>query len=86
MIRGTLIPRTTDRWRSLYRERIAVERGSASSNTCGRCCPWVRRLDRVQLQVHLTVLAPLGHALLKTGAVSVAAYVCLYGRSVGGTL
>jgi hypothetical protein len=35
----TLIPRTTDRWKALYRTRGSVERWSADSSTSGACCP-----------------------------------------------
>ena len=33
----TLIPRGTDRWKALYHQRGAVERGSAGRSTSGRC-------------------------------------------------
>jgi len=33
----TLIPRGTDRWKGLYHQRGAVERGSATSSMSGRC-------------------------------------------------
>lgn len=70
----TLIPRTTNRWRSLYCNRVMVEREFGVLKHEWAMLPLrVRGRDRVQLHVDLTILARLGHALLKAEAVSVAA-------------
>jgi hypothetical protein len=62
----TLIPRTTVRWRSLYRERVAVEREFGVLKHEWTMLPLrVRRLSRVRLHVDLTILARLGHALTR---------------------
>ena len=70
----TLIPRETHRWRSLYAHRVMVERSFGELKHEWSMLPLrVRGRDRVQLHVDLTILARLGHALLKAEAVSVAA-------------
>jgi len=69
-----LIPRGTDRWRSLYRERGSVEREFGVLKHEWAMLPLrVRRIDRVRLHVDLTILARLGHALVKTATVAAAA-------------
>ncbi len=70
----TLIPRTTDRWRSLYRNRVMVERCFGELKHEWAMLPLrTRGQSRVQLHVDLTILARLGHALLKAEASLVAA-------------
>ncbi len=70
----TLIPRTTDRWKALYRTRGAVERGFGRLKQEGGMLPLrVRRLPRVRLHVDLTILAHLACALAKARAVPLAA-------------
>lgn len=66
----TLIPRETDRWKALYRRRVAVER------TFGRLKhEWallalrIRGIDRLTLHVDLTILAQLASALADARAV-----------------
>jgi len=62
----TLIPRTTDRWRSLYRNRVMVEREFGVLKHEWAMLPLrVRRLDPVRLHVDLTILARLGFALVR---------------------
>lgn len=70
----TLIPRETDRWKAIYKTRVAVER------TFGRLKhEWAllplrcRRIDRVALHVDLTILAQLASALADARAVPLAA-------------
>jgi transposase len=70
----TLIPRTTDRWKALYRTRGAVERGFGRlKHEWGMLPLRVRRLPRVRLHVDLTILAHLGCALANARAVPLAA-------------
>lgn len=60
----TLIPRTTDRWKSLYKTRGAVERGFGRLKHEWAMLPLrVRRLPRVTLHVNLSILAQLASAL-----------------------
>jgi hypothetical protein len=60
----TLIPRTTDRWKALYRTRGAVEREFGRLKHEWAMLPLrVRRLPRVALHVDLCILAQLGSAL-----------------------
>lgn len=62
-----LIPHGTDRWKSLYRQRTAVERefGRLKNDYC--LTPLrVRRLPRVTLHANLTILAQLASAILTT--------------------
>ena len=35
----TLVPRETPRWKTIYRQRAAVEREFGNPSTVGRCCP-----------------------------------------------
>ncbi|MFL6139928.1 MAG: transposase [Frankiaceae bacterium] len=66
-----LIPRGTDRYRSLYRSRGAVERCFGHLKTEWGFLPLrVRRLVRVRLHTDLTMLARLASALLTARAVA----------------
>jgi hypothetical protein len=70
----TLIPRTTDRWKAIYRIRVAVEREfGVLKHEWGMLPLRVRRLPRVRLHVDLTILARLAGALIKARAVPLAA-------------
>jgi IS5 family transposase len=70
----TLIPRTTDRWKALYRTRGAVERGFGRlKHEWGMLPLRVRRLPRIRLHVDLTILAYLACALAKARALPLAA-------------
>ncbi len=70
----TLIPRGTDRWKRLYRQRGAVERENGRLKHEWALLPLrVRRLERVQLHADLTILARLACALAKARAVPLAA-------------
>jgi hypothetical protein len=70
----TLIPRRTDRWKKLYRLRGAVERENGRlNNELGLLPLRVRRLERVQLHVDLTILARLATALAKARAMPLTA-------------
>jgi hypothetical protein len=61
----TLIPRGTDRWKSLYHQRGAVEREFGHLKHEWAMLPLrVRRVERVRLHVDLTILAQLASALL----------------------
>ena len=63
----TLIPRGTDRWKSLYHQRGAVEREFGHLKHEWAMLPLrVRRMVRVRLHVDLTILAQLASALLAT--------------------
>ncbi len=69
-----LIPRRTDRWRSLYRERVAVEREFGVLKHEWAMLPLrVRARSRVALHVDLTILARLAHALTRASVVIQAA-------------
>lgn len=60
----TLIPRSTDRWGALYRQRGAVEREFGVLKHQWSLLPLrVRRLPKVRLHVDLTMLARLATAL-----------------------
>jgi hypothetical protein len=62
-----LIPRSTDRFKSLYHQRGAVEREFGRlKHEWGLLPLRVRRLERVRLHVSLTVLAQLASALAAT--------------------
>ena len=62
-----LIPHETDRWKALYRQRTAVERGFGRlKNEWGMTPLRVRRLPRVTLHVNLTILAELASAIILT--------------------
>ena len=70
----TLIPRSTDRWKAIYRTRGAVERAfGVLKHEWGMLPLRVRRLPRVRLHVDLTILARLACALTKARAVPLAA-------------
>ena len=70
----TLVPRSTDRWKALYRQRGAVERGFGRLKHEWAMLPLrVRRIERVRLHVDLTILAQLVTALAKARAVPLAA-------------
>jgi hypothetical protein len=70
----TLIPRGTDRWKRLYRQRGAVERENGRlKNEWGLLPLRVRRIERVRLHADLTILARLAVALDKARAVPLAA-------------
>jgi Transposase DDE domain len=57
----TLIPRSTDRFRTYYRKRGSVERGfGRMKHEWGGLPLRVRRIPRVKLQVDLCILAMLG--------------------------
>jgi len=63
----TLIPRGTERWKSLYHQRGAVEREFGHLKHEWAMLPLrVRRIFRVRLHVDLTILAQLASALLAT--------------------
>jgi Transposase DDE domain len=69
-----LIPRGTDRWKALYRQRAAVERAFGSlKHEWGLTPLRVRRIARVRLHADLTILARLATALAAARAVPVAA-------------
>jgi hypothetical protein len=69
----TLIPRGTDRWKKLYRQRGAVERENGRLKHEWALLPLrVRRLERVQLHADLTILARLACALAKARAAALA--------------
>jgi transposase len=60
-----LIPHGTERWKGLYRQRTAVERGFGRlKNDWGLTPLRVRRLPRVTLHANLAILAQLASALL----------------------
>jgi hypothetical protein len=70
----TLIPRGTDRWKKLYRQRGAVERENGRlKNEWGLLPIRVRRIERVRLHADLTILARLACALDAARAVPLAA-------------
>jgi hypothetical protein len=61
-----LIPRSTDRYRSIYRERVAVEREFGVLKHRWALLPHrVRRLSRVALHVDVTILARLAEATIQ---------------------
>ena len=68
----TLVPRTTDRWHQLYRQRGSVERGFGRlKHEWGMLPLRVRRIERVRLHVDLSILAQLITALAKARASAV---------------
>jgi transposase len=70
----TLIPRGTDRWKKLYRQRGSVERENGRlKNEWGLSPLRVRRIERVRLHADLTILARLTCALDTARAVPLAA-------------
>jgi hypothetical protein len=65
----TLIPRTTGRWKALYRTRVAVEREFGNLKNIWALTPLrVRRIERVRLHADLTILARLSTALANARA------------------
>ena len=72
--RNPLIPRETDRWRSLYRGRAAVEREFGRLKMDYGLTPIrVRGIARVALHADLVMLARLAQALARARAVPLAA-------------
>jgi hypothetical protein len=70
----TLIPRTSMRWKKLYRLRGAVERENGRLKNEWALLPLrVRRIERVRLHADLTILARLAVALDQARAVPLAA-------------
>jgi hypothetical protein len=70
----TLIPRGTDRWKKLYRQRGSVERENGRlKNEWGLLPLRLRGIERVRLHADLTILARLACALAKARAVPLAA-------------
>jgi len=64
-----LIPRGTDRWKSLYHQRGSVERGFGNlKHEWGLLPLRVRRIARVKLHVDLTILAKLADAAVRATA------------------
>ena len=69
-----LIPRSTDRFGMLYRQRGAVERELGHlKHEWGLAPLRVRRIERVRLHTDLTILAQLASALAAARAVPLAA-------------
>ncbi len=67
-----LIPRDTDRFKTLYHQRGAVEREFGRlKHEWGALPLRIRRLPRVRLHIDLTILAQLASALAATRAVPV---------------
>jgi hypothetical protein len=70
----TLIPRTSLRWKKLYRLRGAVERENGRLKNEWALLPTpVRRIERVRPHADLTMLARLATALPEARAVPLAA-------------
>jgi transposase len=70
----TLIPRETDRWKAIYKTRVAVERTFGRLKHEWALLPLrIRGIDRVTLHVDLTILAQLASALADARAVPLAA-------------
>lgn len=70
----TLIPRETDRWKAIYKTRVAVERTFGRLKHEWALLPLrIRRIDRVTIHVDLTILAQLASALADARAVPLAA-------------
>lgn len=68
----TLVPRTSDRWGALYRQRGAVEREfGVLKHQWGMLPLRVRRIERVRLHVDLTILAQLATALAKARSATI---------------
>jgi transposase len=69
-----LIPRDTDRFKSLYRSRAAVEREFGRLKHEWSLLPLrVRGLDRIRLHADLTILSRLACRLASERTLSVAA-------------
>jgi IS5 family transposase len=65
----TLIPRSTLRWKGLYRGRASVERAFGRLKNEWALAPLrVRRIERVRLHADLTILSQLSSALLRSAA------------------
>jgi hypothetical protein len=70
----TLIPRSSLRWKKLYRQRGAVERENGRLKNDWALLPIrVRRIERVRLHADLTMLARLATALDMARVVPLAA-------------
>jgi len=70
----TLIPRSTPRWKTLYRQRGSVEREFGHLKHEWALLPLrLRRIERVRLHADLAILAQLTVALAKARAVPLAA-------------
>jgi hypothetical protein len=70
----TLVPRSTDRWKTIYRQRGCVERGFGRlKHEWGMLPLRVRRIERVRLHVDVTILAQLANALVRAQAQALAA-------------
>jgi DDE family transposase len=70
----TLVPRSTKRWKDLYKQRGCVERGFGRlKHEWGLLPLRVRQIDRVRLHVDLTILAQLVTALEEARAFPLAA-------------
>jgi transposase, IS5 family len=70
----TLVPRGSERWKALYRQRAAVEREFGRlKHEWGLTPLRVRRIYRVRLHTDLTILARLASALAAARAVPLAA-------------
>lgn len=70
----TLIPRTTEKWRTLYAHRVMVERAFGELKHEWAMLPLrVRSLSAVALHVDLTILARLGAALTTARQAALAA-------------
>lgn len=69
-----LIPRSTDRWKALYHQRASIEREFGRlKHEWGMLPLRARRLPRVTLHVHLTILGQLAGALAEVNAVEISA-------------
>jgi hypothetical protein len=70
----TLIPRSTQRWKGLYRGRASVERAFGRLKNEWALAPLrVRRIERVRLHVDLTILSQLSTVLNRERALALAA-------------
>jgi len=63
----TLVPRSTPRWKEIYRQRCCVERGFGRlKHEWGMLPLRVRSIERVRLHVDLTILTELATMLWRT--------------------
>lgn len=70
----TLVPRSTPRWKEIYRQRGCVERGFGRlKHEWGMLPLRVRRIERVRLHIDLTILAELATVLSDARAIPLAA-------------
>ena len=70
----TLVPRSTPRWKEIYRQRGCVERGFGRlKHEWGMLPLRVRRIERVRLHIDLTILAELASALAEARVAQLAA-------------